>query len=209
MKRKEGELENGLFDPLHFVDPLTEWLWQPQFTDARSLLAYHATCRFLWRDYSERSLELLVLQWKRKFEYHSQHNLSGIHYQQRHQLCVLDMMIDVTRFNDRLCRKLVGRNKALAEGDKQRIVNPFSRCVILFQLGDETDLFHFMVNSYLSTLTSRGCFTLRISTVWLKQRFGWDLLIFHKVAEGEYYPAPSAKEIRKEYWVGIGNSKYE
>ena len=116
-------------------------------------------------------------------------------------------MIDVTRFNDGLYHGLRGVNDSLARLDEAKFVDPFSRNYPLFQLGTRSDIFRFQSGKD-EQLSSRGIAIIKASTLWLKQRFGWDLFIGIQFADS-YLAQEFRHPIRKHYWVCVGNSKYE
>ena len=192
------------------MEPLVAWLWGPSFTDAKALLAFHATCRDLWRNYTAQDPKVLAPQWQAKAVFHRENNLRVMDYSARHQHCLLRLSSQAAHLNGTLLAKLQNANERLAQEDETQAcdawTNPLTNVAVLMKLGklpcfmlEEDDIVH-----------ERGRAILAISQCWLKARFGWDLMV---ATEADFIVSYSPEFCETDLsnlqdMLCVGNAKY-
>lgn len=172
-----------------FADPLTDWLWRFGFTDLRALLAYHATCRRLWRDYADRDLELLETQWRAKLDHHascgSDWGLSCNSLANHNRLWSMVVLARVHRRINQSLRYIPLRFLADFETVTQLNVkknNPFNNTFKLFPLHElgmhpERKTRYSAGNYAPCSMSNFGIFVLRIACIRVSMRLGWNFKI--------------------------------
>jgi hypothetical protein len=202
-----------------FADPLTEWLWGAAFTDVRALLAYHGTCRQLWRHYADRDLVRLKAQWEAKLAHHTQHGMNGApHYLPVHTHSLLTCHVHLAAVNAMVTQSLRNvHRRYVARCEQKPHRNPFEMIHPLFPLHrlgfippkckpDKTGKY----GDY-DRVTDACEFVLSLVDVWVKLRFGWDLFISESsdTRDTSYFESVSKGGIlRLNGILAVGNAAF-
>lgn len=147
---------------------LTKFVDAPACIDIKTYLHWHATCRYLWKEYIDLTPNAIQTIIRGKWSYNEDTNKHSVFYYYEYCTCLLSFAFDLQCMNEKiyqhlqLMREKIRRNTMNSDGLKN-----------IVQLCELSVLDEIVTISYGENVY--GCSVLRHSIEWVKLRYGWDL----------------------------------
>jgi hypothetical protein len=169
---------NGNPLPHDAVLLITAAIDAPSCIDVKTFLYWHATCRYLWEEYTRLSPSEVLHISATKYEYLKVKHANSLFYYFQHRANLWQQFYTLQRLNERM-KKMLMEMKSLglflspAGNDPMRSIGTLCNLeklhdVIDFRRGD---------NGYARELLLYSC-------KWVKIRYGWDIRVAQQAKDG-------------------------
>lgn len=163
--------------PKDIIFYITKFIDAPECIDIKTYFYWHATCRYLWQEYTQITPENVhskVIE--PKYRYIETHYKNSLFYYHDYCSSLMGMAFHIQQMNGKLRDKLVPvREKKKKIIEKTAPWDQVRQTIELCELDDVQGVLKFDKGK-----SWYGCYILRQSIQWIKTRYGWDLRVAKK-----------------------------